>query len=98
MAKKSIIARNERRKRAVKIHKKNRHLLKEAIRKNVELDEKIIIKLQKRKRNESSVRVRNRCRSCGRPRGTLRKFGLCRIHLREAAMSGLVPGLKKASW
>jgi len=49
-------------------------------------------------RDESQVRVRSRCQMCGRPRAVYKKFGLCRIHLREAAMRGDVPGLKKASW
>ena len=57
-----------------------------------------VIKLQKRRRDESPSRIRERCRVCGRSKGTLKKFGLCRIHLREAAMRGDVPGLKKASW
>ena len=49
-------------------------------------------------RNASPVRLHNRCRITGRPHGYLRKFGLSRIKLREAAMRGDVPGLKKASW
>ena len=44
------------------------------------------------------VRQRNRCRICGRPRGYSRKFGLCRIHLRDLALSGYLPGVTKASW
>lgn len=44
------------------------------------------------------VRQRNRCRICGRPRGTYRKFGLCRIHLRDYALAGYLPGVTKASW
>ncbi len=44
------------------------------------------------------VRQRNRCRICGRPRGYYRKFGLCRIHLRDLALSGYLPGVTKASW
>lgn len=98
MAKKSVIARNEKRMDKVRINYKTRSLLKQAIKTSPDFDEDLIFKLQKRTRNESSIRVRNRCRQCGRPRGTLRKFGLCRIHLREAAMRGEVPGLRKASW
>ncbi len=45
-----------------------------------------------------SVRVYCRCQRCGRPRGYFRKFGLCRICLRELAREGRIPGLKKASW
>lgn len=44
------------------------------------------------------VRKRNRCKRCGRPRGYLRKFGLCRICFRELAVRGEIPGVKKASW
>ena len=43
-------------------------------------------------------RYRNRCSKCGRPRGYIRKFGLCRICFREFASRGEVPGVKKASW
>ena len=44
------------------------------------------------------VRQHNRCRACGRPRGFLRKFGLCRICFREQAHKGNIPGVTKASW
>ena len=44
------------------------------------------------------VRVRNRCNLCGRPRGYYRRFGLCRICLREQALQGNIPGLVKSSW
>lgn len=54
--------------------------------------------LQKLPRDSSPVRQRNRCNETGRPHGYLRKFGLSRIKLREAAMRGDVPGLRKASW
>ena len=49
-------------------------------------------------RDSSPSRQRNRCRQTGRPHGFLRKFGLSRIKVREAAMRGEIPGLKKASW
>ena len=78
--------------------KKSRHALKEVIRLDENSRDDAVDKLQKRRRNESPIRVRRRCRDCGRSRGTLRRFGLCRIHLREAAMRGDVPGLRKASW
>ncbi|MCP4272119.1 MAG: 30S ribosomal protein S14 [Gammaproteobacteria bacterium] len=55
-------------------------------------------KFQKLPRDASPSRQRNRCRMTGRPHGYLRKFGLCRNKLREAAMRGDVPGLTKASW
>ncbi|MBE8216011.1 MAG: 30S ribosomal protein S14 [Endozoicomonadaceae bacterium] len=56
------------------------------------------VALQKLPRDASPARLHNRCRITGRPHGYLRKFGLSRIKLREAAMRGDVPGLKKASW
>ncbi|PIE44485.1 MAG: 30S ribosomal protein S14 [Gammaproteobacteria bacterium] len=49
-------------------------------------------------RNASPVRVQRRCRVTGRPHAVYRKFGLCRNKLREQAMEGNVPGLRKASW
>lgn len=44
------------------------------------------------------VRQHNRCRRCGRPRGYLKKFGLCRICFRELSLAGEIPGIVKASW
>jgi small subunit ribosomal protein S14 len=44
------------------------------------------------------IRVRNRCKLCGRPRAVYRKFGVCRICFRDMASSGLIPGVTKASW
>jgi small subunit ribosomal protein S14 len=55
-------------------------------------------KLQQLPRDASPVRLRNRCRLTGRPRGTFRKFGLARNKLRDIAMRGEIPGLIKASW
>lgn len=45
-----------------------------------------------------AIRKRNRCMRCGRPRAFLRKFGMCRICVRELALSGELPGVVKASW
>lgn len=45
-----------------------------------------------------STRQNNRCKICGRPRGYIRKFGLCRICFREYASRGQIPGVTKASW
>ncbi len=98
MAKTSWMIRNKRRKELSERMKSSREALKETIRTDEENRDAAIEKLQKRRRNESPIRVRNRCRQCGRSKGTLRRFGLCRIHLREAAMRGDVPGLRKASW
>ena len=51
-----------------------------------------------RKRQKFEVRQVNRCNRCGRPRGYLRKFGLCRICFRNLALQGYLPGVIKASW
>lgn len=50
------------------------------------------------KKLKFSVRHHNRCRICGRGRGYLRKFGICRLCFREYALKGEIPGVKKASW
>ena len=63
-----------------------------------EEQQEAIFKLQRLPRDSSPVRQRNRCAISGRPRGFYRKFGLGRNKLREAAMRGDVPGLRKASW
>lgn len=44
------------------------------------------------------IRIRMRCRLCGRPRAVYRKFGICRICFRDMASDGLIPGVRKASW
>ncbi len=49
-------------------------------------------------RRKYRVRVRNRCKVCGRPRGYIRRFGLCRICFREMALEGEIPGVVKSSW
>lgn len=49
-------------------------------------------------RNSSSVRLHNRCKLTGRPKGYMRQFGICRNQFREMANFGLIPGVKKASW
>ena len=51
-----------------------------------------------RKTLKFGVRQRNRCNRCGRPRGYLRKFKLCRICFRSLALEGMLPGVTKASW
>jgi small subunit ribosomal protein S14 len=56
------------------------------------------LKVQQLPRNANPTRHRNRCMLTGRPRGVFKKFGLCRIKLREVAMRGEVPGMTKASW
>ncbi len=54
--------------------------------------------LQKLPANSSKVRLHNRCQLTGRPRGYMRQFGINRYTFREMALSGLIPGVKKASW
>jgi small subunit ribosomal protein S14 len=49
-------------------------------------------------RRKYAVQVRNRCSICGRPRGYMRRFGLCRICFREQALQGKLPGVTKSSW
>ncbi|MGQ9833500.1 MAG: type Z 30S ribosomal protein S14 [Candidatus Villigracilaceae bacterium] len=49
-------------------------------------------------RRRSRIQVRNRCQRCGRPRGYMRRFGLCRICFRELALEGKIPGVVKSSW
>ena len=55
-------------------------------------------KLQKIPRNANPIRLHNRCKITGRPKGYIRMFGLSRIQFREMASQGLIPGVKKASW
>jgi small subunit ribosomal protein S14 len=52
----------------------------------------------KETRRKYENRVRNRCKICGRPRGYIRRFGLCRICFRELALEGKIPGVVKSSW
>jgi len=53
---------------------------------------------KEQKKPKFACRARNRCKSCGRPRGFLRKFSLCRICFRKLALAGEIPGVTKASW
>lgn len=101
MAKKSLIAREQKRAQAAMRAAAKRAGLKEIINsKTASYEERYAaqMKLQDLPRDTSPVRGRNRCRVTGRPHGYYRKFGLCRNKLREAAMRGDVPGLVKASW
>lgn len=54
--------------------------------------------LQKIPKNASPVRLHNRCKLTGRPKGYMRQFGISRINFREMALNGLIPGIRKASW
>jgi small subunit ribosomal protein S14 len=86
---KSWIALDEKRERLYEKYKEKRQKLKEEGRWR---------ELQKLPRDSSPVRQNNRCRLCGRQRGYLRKFGVCRICFRELALEGKIPGIRKASW
>ena len=101
MAKLSSINKNERRKKLVKKYAGKYARLK-AIADNEKLDEseRLIarLKLAEIPRNGNPTRVRNRCATTGRPRGYYRKFGLCRIELRDLSNKGMVPGVTKSSW
>ena len=101
MAKKSMIARENKRARMVAKYAEKRAALKVILADfNATDDEKweAQIALQKLPRDASPVRQQRRCQVTGRPHAVYRKFGLCRNKLREAAMRGDVPGLVKASW
>ena len=101
MAKKSMIARENKRSKLVGKYEVKRRALKEQIRNpntSIEDQEAALLKLQKLPRDSSPSRGRNRCNLTGRPHGVYRKFGLSRNKLREATMRGDVPGLSKASW
>jgi len=101
MAKLALINREEkRRKMVVKFAAKRAALLaviNDAARSDEERQE-AREKFQRLPRNSSPVRLRNRCKLTGRPRGVFRKFGLGRNKLREIALRGEIPGVIKASW
>lgn len=101
MAKTSSIVKNERRKATVARYVSVRKELKELIRKPSTPEaerEEAMKKLRNLPRNANPIRVRNRCALTGRPRGVYRKFGLGRAKLREKAVVGELPGVKKSSW
>lgn len=89
MARKSIIAREAKRRKVVEKYAKIRKELKE----NGDYEA-----LQRLPKNASPVRLRNRCSMTGRARGYYRKFGISRLVFREMALRGEIPGIKKASW
>lgn len=101
MAKQSIKAREVKRLKLANKFMQIRKKLKSIIL-NVKLKEEVrfnaVLKLQSLPRDSSRSRQRNRCRQTGRPHAYLRKFGLSRMKVREAAMRGEIPGLRKASW
>lgn len=89
MARKSLLAREIKRKKMVAKYAQLRKELKE----KGEYDA-----LQTLPKNACPVRLHNRCQMTGRPRGYYRKFGVSRLQLREMALRGELPGVKKASW
>jgi small subunit ribosomal protein S14 len=89
MAKESMKAREVKRKRLVEKYAAKREELKKAGNYS---------DLQLLPRNSCKVRVRNRCKLTGRPRGYMRTFGVSRVTFREMVLFGLIPGLTKASW
>jgi small subunit ribosomal protein S14 len=100
MAKKSMLAREQKRKVLVlKYSKKRKELKLQLKQKNSsEIFFQIQKKLQKLPKNSSPIRMRNRCWKTGKPRGYFRFFGLCRNALRELAHDCFLPGVTKASW
>ena len=101
MAKLSIINREAKRAKLVAKYAAKRSELNATINNDKLSDEERMaarLKLQQLPRNANPTRQRNRCRVTGRPRGVFKKFGLCRMKLREAAMRGEVPGMTKSSW
>jgi small subunit ribosomal protein S14 len=89
MARKSLIAREAKRRRMVAKYAQKRRRLKAEGRWE---------ELQKLPRDASPVRLHNRCALTGRPRGYMRKFGVNRIVFRDLALSGRIPGVRKSSW
>lgn len=89
MAKLSIIARDKKKESLVKRYAAKRKALKEAG--NYQA-------LDKLPRSSSAVRLKSRCKITGRPRGYIRKFGVCRNVFRQMAHDGKIPGLTKSSW
>lgn len=100
MAKKSMIARDVKRKKIVEKYAEKRQALLEEFAKAENQQKKLEIhrKIQQLPRNSAPSRVRNRCWLTGRPRGVYRDFGLCRNALRDMAHNGLLPGVVKSSW
>ncbi|WP_125615880.1 30S ribosomal protein S14 [Specibacter cremeus] len=101
MAKKSMIAKNEKRKVIVERYAAKRLELKKTLvdpNATDEAREAARLGLQKLPRNASPVRVRSRDAIDGRPRGNFQKFGISRVRFRKMAHAGELPGIKKSSW
>lgn len=96
-----MLEREKKRAKLVSKFYKSRRILRDLMKSpNASEEEKwsAQLALQKLPRDSSACRIRNRCGLTGRPHGFYRKFGLGRNKLREFAMKGEIPGLKKASW
>jgi len=101
VAKKSMIARDNKRENLfTRFFVVRSQLKQQAKSQAISLEDRqnAVVKLRRLPRNSSPVRLQRRCQQCGRPKSVYRKFGLCRICLRTALMSGQVPGGRKASW
>ena len=101
MAKKSAIKKNEKRKKLVQRYAAKRDRLRTIARdRSLPPEERFqaYLKLAEMPRNGAAVRVRNRCKVSGRPRGNYRKFKISRIALRDLASIGQIPGMVKSSW
>ncbi len=101
MAKKSAIEKNEKRKKLVQRYAARRDRLRTIARdRSLPPEERFqaYLKLAEMPRNGAAVRVRNRCKLSGRPRGNYRKFKISRIALRDLASIGQIPGMVKSSW
>lgn len=101
MAKTSKKVKNEQRADLVKRYAAKRKTLREKIRDPKTSDDaraKAYAQLRDLPRNSSSIRLRNRCAMTGRSRGFVRAFGLSRMAMRDMALNGLLPGVRKASW
>ena len=101
MARLGDIVKNNRRKSLVEKYAPLRKKLKDIINSVKSSQEEVELatkKIQSIPRNASPVRLHNRCKLTGRPRGYMRQFGISRVTFREMANQGLIPGVKKASW
>ncbi len=100
MAKKSMIARDVKRKKLVERYSAKRKKLLDQFNSAKDPMERLEIhrKIQSLPRNSAPSRIRNRCWATGKPRGVYRDFGLCRNQLRERAHKGDLPGVVKSSW
>jgi small subunit ribosomal protein S14 len=101
MAKKSVKLRNLKRiKIADRFREKRDKLRKDIVNLNISFEERweAVKALQTLPRDSSRCRQRNRCAVCGRPRAYNRLTGLCRLHMRQVTLQGMVPGMHKASW